>query len=1083
MPKPSRYALIWSEEHQSYDLHLHGQLHQSFRLHNESAWLAWVQEQTTVAFHGQSGHLSLIKEVRPRGSSYWYAYRRQAGHTRKRYLGPSARLAFAHLEQIATVLTRSSSPPSLALVLRESLSWEQHSPLLSAKLSAPCLPNWLVERSRLLRELDAVYTSPLTLVSASAGSGKTTLLSAWAAAAQSVRVGEEKMEDKRSPHTVFAWLSLDEMDREPARFWTSVIAALRTALPTVGQTAFALLHSQEAPPLSTILTHLLGELEQIGQDIVLILDDYHVISESTPSGAMLFLLEHLPINMHLVFATRADPALPLSRWRMRGQLLEVRDQDLRFSQAEATNFLVQGMGLPLSEEEVAILETRTEGWVAGLQLAALSLRKREDRSTFVKEFAGTHRYLLDYVQQDILAQLPVPVQEFLVQTAILLRMNAALCQAVTASPSLQDSQHMLEELERANLFVVPLDDRRQWYRYHDLFREALLVRLQTSHPELIPLFHQRAANWYEAQGELREAITHALEAADYPSAARMMEQAAPHLWLSGEAQTILTWIIALPDAVLWQHALLALNALLFLLQALHMTSETSYGSMQARVEQTMARLEALLHWQEERAGMSEGEQARPCSELAVISRRLRLLRSLIETRAILLSGDKERLGEMIQELEELGLDEEIRWNMIGYSLRFWLVEVVQREGALFIPWLLKIKQHVLKAGDWLASTRVREWLAFAYLRAGKWHQVERECLAALALIEQRGERTMWAGYLYYFLSHAYYAWNRLDEAASAVQQVLRIAQDWQQVDLLIIGYLAFAQISIVGGNPTAADQALQQAEALTRQEHLAAHTHQVAGIQARCWLAVGNLEAASRWAERVVFSQATWNPNDKDALLTQIRVSLALRHSLRALDLLDHFREHLDRPGDMYTAMQYLAASVVALHQTGKQEQAQEILTRLLALTSPEDNLRVYLDLGEPMKHALKMLLSAPSNAPSDASSASFSTSYVVRLLASFEQEKSIAAEHTSTVGQPFALTQEIQPSQAEGLLFCREPLSPQERKVLQLLVTGRTYAEMAESLFVSLHTIKTQVSSIYRKLGVSRRAEAIAASQHFHLL
>ncbi|MBO0789513.1 MAG: LuxR family transcriptional regulator, partial [Ktedonobacteraceae bacterium] len=280
MPKPSRYALIWSEERQRYDLHLHGQLHQSFRQQDESVWLAWVQEQTTVAFAGQGGHLSLMKEARPRGSSYWYAYRRQAGRTSKRYLGPSARLTFAHLEQIATALTRSSSSSTPAPEPEALLSWEQHSPLLSAKLSAPRLPNWLVERSRLLRELDAVRAYPLTLVSASAGSGKTTLLSTWVAAAQSIRAGEEKMQDKQSPQTVFAWLSLDEQDREPTRFWTSVIAALRTTLPTVGQTAFALLHSQEVPPLSTILTHLLGELEQIGQDIVLILDDYHVISAS-----------------------------------------------------------------------------------------------------------------------------------------------------------------------------------------------------------------------------------------------------------------------------------------------------------------------------------------------------------------------------------------------------------------------------------------------------------------------------------------------------------------------------------------------------------------------------------------------------------------------------------------------------------------------------------------------------------------------------------------------------------------------------------------------------------------------------------
>jgi LuxR family transcriptional regulator, maltose regulon positive regulatory protein len=497
-----------------------------------------VQEQTAFAFQGQAGHLSVIKEARPGGSQYWYAYRRLARRTHKRYLGSSAKVTFAHLEQIAAQLTRSSSLPSLALVSRESLSFEQRSPLLSAKLSAPRLPSWLVERSRLLRELDAVRTYPLTLVSASAGSGKTTLLSAWVAATQSGRASGGKAQGTPSSGIAFAWLSLDAQDREPTRFWTSVIVALQAALPTVGQTAFALLHAPEAPPLSTPLTNLLGELERIEQDIVLILDDYHVISEYSMHESLLFLLEHLPINVHLVLATRADPALPLSRLRLRGHLLEFRDQDLRFRQAEATSFLVQGMGLPLSEEEVTILQTRTEGWIAGLQLAALSLRKREDSSTFVKDFAGSHRYLLDYVQQDILAQLSAPLQEFLLQTAILPRMNAASCQAVTASLSQKESQQMLEELERANLFVVPLDDERQWYRYHDLFREALLVRLQASSPELIPLLHRRAASFYEAAGEWREAIIHALAATDYASATRLMERAAHTLLQGGEAHTM-----------------------------------------------------------------------------------------------------------------------------------------------------------------------------------------------------------------------------------------------------------------------------------------------------------------------------------------------------------------------------------------------------------------------------------------------------------------------------------------------------------------------------------------------------------------
>src|SRR5260221_477995 len=668
MPKPSAHALICSEEHHSYDLHLNGQLHRSSRPHDDSAWLAWVHEHTTVAFQGQAGHLSLIKEARPRGSSYWYAYRRQAGRTQKPYLGPTARLTLAHLEQIATELTRSSSPSAQAPVPEAPLSSEQRSSLLSAKLSAPRLPSWLVERSGLLRELDAVRAYPLTLVSASAGSGKTTLLSAWVAAVQSGRASEWQA----ASQTVFAWLSLDALDREPTRFWTSGIAALRTNLPTVGRTAFAWFHSPEAPPISAILTNLPTELEQIDPDIILILDDYHVISEQSIQEAMLFLLEHLPANVHLVLITRSDPVLPLSRLRMRGHLLEVRDQDLRFSQAEASRFLVQGMGLPLAEEEVAILSQRTEGWVAGLQLAALSLRKREDRSTFVKDFAGSHRYLLDYVQQDILAQLPAPLQAFLLQTAILPRMNAPICQAVTVGPSLQASQQMLEELERANLFLVPLDEQRQWYRYH-----------------------------------------------------------------------------------------------------------------------------------ERGAGRSEGEPAPKAAEPAVIGRRLRLLRALIETRALLRRGDKDRLSRLARELEALGQDEEIGWNMIAHAIAVWLTEVFENEGALLIPRLLEAKQQAQQPGKLLPSIRVIEWLALAYLRAGQFSQVERECLEGLALIEQNSGRTKSDGYLHFFLDYPYYAWNRLEEGGGSIQQTLRRAQDWQQAGLLGAGILKGARVALARGGPAA----------------------------------------------------------------------------------------------------------------------------------------------------------------------------------------------------------------------------------------------------------------------------------------
>src|SRR5258708_8063717 len=739
MPKPLLHVVIWSYEQQHYKLYSHGQPEQCLPTGDETAFSRWLDEHTAFVFEGQAGRISVLKEARRGGTGYWYAYRTHHRHTRKRYLGRTAMVTFARLEEVAKVLTSEPSPPSLA---REPTapSSEQRGALLSSKLAPPRLPISLVERFRLLSELDAVHTHPLTLVSASAGSGKTTLLSAWAA---SSRPGERPWSAGREP--ALAWLSLEALDNDPIRFWASVIAALRTCLPRVGKTALALLHSQEAPPLSTILTNLLNELEQVSRQLILILDDYHVIEDQIIHEAMLFLVDHLPANVHLVLATRTDPELPLSRLRVRGQLVEIRSSDLRFSQEEATNFLLQHMRLPLSEEDVATLHHRTEGWIAGLQLAALSLRKQQDLPGWVSNFAGSYRYLLDYVQQDILAGLPVPLQHFLLQTSLVTRMNAALCQAITAGPSLQASQEMLEGVERANLFVVPLDEQRQWYRYHDLFREALRARLHASQPELVPLLHQRAARWYETQGEWREAVTHALAAPDYLLAASLMEQAAPAFWLSGGASTVHTWVLALPDPVLCAHTRLVLNAALRFLNFVHISTATVHASMAAQVQRAITRMEEILR-RKPSLLLSE-------AEVALIERRLRLLRALIEVRAYFTRGDKERLRLLTQEVEALPPDEEVSWKMIPLSFAFWLTLALQQESALLVPRLRAAKQWISEAGDHPVTFRVMTWLARLYIHAGQLHLAHQECLEALALLEQVGARTPPACFLLASLFH------------------------------------------------------------------------------------------------------------------------------------------------------------------------------------------------------------------------------------------------------------------------------------------------------------------------------------------
>src|SRR5260221_594033 len=432
MPRVPFHALTWSREQNLYELYTQGQLQQRFRPAEEAAWLAWLREVSSFAFHSPGGSLNVYLERRPRGGVYWYAYHTSQGRTRKRYLGRTETISLAHLEEIAQTLLREQQPAQ---------ALERGMLVLSGRLAPPRLPNALVERERLLSALDGALATPLTLLSASAGWGKTTLLSAWA-----------------GRHTAqVAWLSLDELDNSPTRFWVSLIAALRHCggyAPSFGETAVALLQSPQPPSPSTILTALLQELENREAHpapIVLIVDDYQVIEEHAIHQGMSFFLEHLPTS----------------------------------------------------------------------------------------------------------------VRDFLLHTAILSRLDASVCQAVIAEPERRVSQQMLEWLERANLFLVSLDEERRSYRLHDLFREALLSTLHTTHPEIVPVLHRRAASFYEAQGEWAEAITHALEAADYSTAARLMEQTVEQFWLRGEAATITRWVLALPEFLAGEHARLLLTTTLY----------------------------------------------------------------------------------------------------------------------------------------------------------------------------------------------------------------------------------------------------------------------------------------------------------------------------------------------------------------------------------------------------------------------------------------------------------------------------------------------------------------------------------------
>jgi LuxR family maltose regulon positive regulatory protein len=1066
-----QYALTWSEDDGLYELSVRGRAERRFRPGDDVEWQGWLRSVTSFAFRGAAGGLNAHGEARQRGGIYWYAYRTVEGRTRKRYLGTTEGVSFARLEEAAADLSDGGgaghAPPAAPHVetVAAGASREAHPSVSPApdpavalpwtKLAPPRPPAALVGRGRLLAELDAAVSTPLTLVSAAAGWGKTTLLAAWA----------------RLHHREIAWLSLEESDDAPARFWTAVIAALRTRAPGVGVVALGMLRSPQPPPLSAVVTALVNDLTGVGEQgapLALILDDYQVIEEPAIHESLALLLAHLPAGMRLIVASRIDPALPLARLRARGQLAELRAADLRFTPEDAGDFLRNALGSPLAEDEVLALARRTEGWAAGLQLAGLALRGQGDRAAWLARFNGGHRYLLDYVGEEILARLPPAIRRFLLRAAVLPRLSADLCAAVTGEVASRD---FLEGLERANLFVVPLDEERRWYRLHDLFREALLAEAARA-PGLLPEAHRRAARWHMEHGDGREAVAHALAGEDYPYAASLIEREAPGLWLTGEADTVHAWLHALPGDVFLRHARLALDSALRLLESVHAAAGASYDEARIAVERTLSRVEAGLD--------AQGISPLPETESAAIRRRLRLLRALIETREVLTRGDEEGLRRLAEETDNLSAGEEVRWRMVAHAIAFWLTESLQRQGGLLIPRLLEARRQAIDEGDHLATSRVMRWLVFANGVDGRLRAAHRAALDALALMERLGEHSAQEGYLRYALTNILYAWDRRDEASSSLDRAIWVARTWRNADLLIVGQAALAELAITSGDLAAAYRAIEEADEVVRRERFETHAPWVLSTRVRHWLASGDLRAAQSWAERVAFDPDAFDPNRRGEFLMLVRVWLAQRRYPEAVEILERFAAQLDRQRNILTAVEYLALLLVALHHAGEHGRAREVAARLFALTEPEDWVRAYLNEGEPMERALRALLDAPAGGAPGVPA--LPRAYVSRLLAAFgEERRAVRPSAPATLPPSRALASpRTAPPTAPPL---PEPLTRREREVLLLLAAGASNQEIAEALVVSQATAKKHVGNVLGKLGAKSRTRAVARARELSLL
>ena len=608
--------------------------------------------------------------------------------------------------------------------------------LLETKFYVPRSRRDLVPRPRLSERLDRGSALKLMLVSAPAGFGKTTLLTEWLAAGPAAPAGER----------LAAWLSLDRADNDPASFWTYVVAALRTVASGVGESALAFLQAPRPSPIETVLTALLNELGATAGDIVLVLDDYHVIDAREVQDGMAFLLDHLPPQLHVVIASRADPALPLARWRARGELVEVRAAELRFTPDEAAAYLNEMMGLRLTARDVAALEARTEGWIAALQLAALSMQGRDDVAGFIAGFAGDDRYVVDYLAEEVLQRQPERVQAFLLQTSILGRLSGPLCDAVTGQGG---GKAMLAALERGNLFLVPLDDRRRWYRYHRLFADVLQARLLDEQPGQVPDLHRRASAWYQQNGERPAAIGHALAAEDFGRAADLIELAIPAMRITRQEATVHGWLKALPDEVVRVRPMLSFAVAGALLTG-------------GEPEEVEVRLQDAERWLQEATATGEGSPAPPGEMVVADEEEYRRLPGAIElyrSALALVRGDVPGTVRQLLRSQELGEHNGLPQNR--YRWRVAMARVRQAEGDLggaldllneaerlyagdFFPNVRPVP--ALKARVWIAQGRLGEVLGWAreqglsadddlsYLR-----EFEHITLARMLLARSRGE--------------------------------------------------------------------------------------------------------------------------------------------------------------------------------------------------------------------------------------------------------------------------------------------------------------------------------------------------------
>ncbi|MFC1976235.1 LuxR C-terminal-related transcriptional regulator [Chloroflexota bacterium] len=912
--------------------------------------------------------------------------------------------------------------------------------MLQTKLYIPPSRPEFVPRPRLIERLNKGlrqnqgFGRKLTLISAPAGFGKTTLVSDW------LRQLDEST----------AWVSLDESDNDSVRFLSYFVAALQTIeawkeLPgNIGKGALSALQSPQPPPPETVLAILINEIAAIPDRLVLVLDDYHLIEAQPIHDALTFLLEHLPPQMHLVIVTREDPNLSLPRYRARGQLIELRGADLRFTNAEAAEFLNQVMSLNLSAEDIATLETRTEGWIAGLQLAAISMQGHEDTTSFIKSFTGSHHFILDYLLEEVLEQQPEGIQNFLLRTSILDRLTGSLCDVLTGQ---DNGQATLEILEHANLFIIPLDDERRWYRYHHLFADLLRQRLRQTQPMQVSTLHHRASEWNEQNGFADQAIEHALHAEDFEQAAHLIEEQADAIWERGEHTKLRRWLEGLPAKLVFSKPQLCIFHAWYLFAS----------GQQDAVERSLQAAEQALDTSADRATeTSPIERDQPSG-----SDRMKLRGRAAAIRAFLAShrGDVPGVIQHSHQALEYLPEQDSAWRS-GAAIALGDAHGIKGNMTAAYQARLEALETCKAAGDIYFSMIANLRLALILRMQGQLQRTIEICQQQMQLANESGmPQTVVVGGLLATWGEVLAELNDLDGAIHQAKKGAELTECGGDVATLVWHYLCLVRVLFSRADMCGAEEIIQKMENIFREHDVPPIiTNQMAAWQARIWLAQDKLDAASQWVgERGLDAGGDPIYLHEMEYIVLARILIAQGRLDETIGLLQRLLEAAETGGRTSRAIEILLLQALAFQAGGETTQAMVALEQALTLAEPGGFIRIFVDEGPPMARLLYK-----------AATRGIAPDYARRLLAAF----------------PVAEPEQTDPSKTQAPKSeLVEPLSERELEVLQLIAEGLTNPEIASRLFLTLNTVKAHTRNIYGKLGAHNRTQAVAQARALGIL